>query len=253
MRLSAGKVEPRWLAADGMEAARSRQATYRLLAAMFLYPSHDRLERLRALARELSEEEDATAEIAVSPGPGRLLNRLRSLADLQMEEEYNALFSVKPKAPPYESVYVDPEGFNGGWIGVSLERIYGAAGVGVSENHKETPDHVAVELEFMAYLCSLEAQALAERDMTATARARQYQAAFLNQHLGLWFAPFAQRVREASPGSHYDAVADAADSFVAQELGSLGAGAPPSKPRIPRNGRAELLEGEATTSTGFPG
>ncbi|MFQ5923414.1 MAG: molecular chaperone [Anaerolineales bacterium] len=191
--------------------------------------------------------------MAFAPGVGRLLNSIRSLDGLQIEEEYTALFSVKPEAPPYESFYVDPEGFSRGWIGVNLDSVYSAAGVGVARTNKEPPDHVTVELEFMAYLCSLEAQAFAEQDKAAWARAGRHQAGFLDQHLGLWFAAFARRVREASPGSFYDAVADAADSFIAQELGRLRAGIPPSKPRIHRNGRAELQVAEPATDGKFPG
>lgn len=252
MKLSAGEVEAGGQAAGELEEARNRQATYRLFAALFLNPSKDRLTRLRALAGELSEGGNASTEFAFSPGVGRLLNDLRSMDGMQIEEEYNAIFCVQPKAPPYESFYVDPEGFGRGWVGVGLDRIYCAAGVGVSENHKEPPDHVAVELEFMAYLCSLQAQALAEQDKAASARAGRHQAGFLDQHLGIWFAAFARRVREASPGSFYDAVAGGADSFIAQELGRPRAEIPPSIPTIPRKGRADLQVGEPATNGRFP-
>ncbi|MFQ5942499.1 MAG: molecular chaperone [Anaerolineales bacterium] len=250
MKLNADEVEASGQTAGGLEAARNRQATYRLFAALFLYPSQDRMRELRQLAREFTEGRESSLDFSFPPELWQLLEGLPLQNSPKIEEEYTALFSVKPKAPPYESYYVDPEGFSRGWIGVNLDGVYTASGVSVSSTNKEPSDHVAVELEFMAYLCSLEAQAIEDRDESARAHSVRHQAGFLDQHLGLWFSTFARKVREASPNSLYDMVARAADSFIAQQLEMLRSTIIPSNSRIPENGRAKLQTGEPSRFSG---
>jgi TorA maturation chaperone TorD len=145
----------------------------------------------------------------------KILEMRVGLSMLKLEEEYVDLFSAKPKAPPYEAVYTDPEGFSRGWIMVGLEKEYAEAGLELSPKLKEQPDHIAVELEFMAYLCGLEACAETE-DVVKAMRGRQ--ARFLEQHLWRWFPSFLNRLDEKAPTSFYLQVAEATRGFLESEL-----------------------------------
>ena len=46
-----------------------------------------------------------------------------------------------------------------GWTAVQIDRDYAAAGFSISSSLIEVPEHVAVELEFMSFLCDQKASA----------------------------------------------------------------------------------------------
>ncbi len=203
------------------ELGQLRQATYRLFGALFLYPDEDRLAKLRTAARELRLEGDLWGGFAFSgPMQGLLavLVELSGGATTHVEEEYVRLFQVKPAAPPYESVYMDPEGQTRGLIAVRLEGEYAQAGLVLSPSLMDLPDHIAVEFEFMSFLCGQEALAGETKAREDSIPARERQRAFLGHHLGRWFPQFARRVREASPESPYDVVVEAAHAFLYHDL-----------------------------------
>lgn len=204
--------------------ARLRQGLYRLFGALFLYPDKERLATLRVVARELRQEDEFWGGYSFSEPLSRLLDVLSELGEdveESVEEEYVRLFLVKPLAPPYESFFLDPDGQARGWIAVQVEREYTHAGLVLSPDQKKLPDHIAVELEFMAYLCGRQARALEEEDRENQDRAQECQRAFLGQHLGRWFPRFAQRVLDAAPESVYGAAIEAAYAFLYHDLGVL--------------------------------
>lgn len=208
----------------GVELARLRQGLYRLFGALFLYPDRDRLATLRAVAGELQQADDFWGSYTFSEPLRRLLKVLSELgegAKEEIEEEYVRLFLVKPMAPPYQSFYLDPDGQARGWIAVQLEREYTHAGLALSPSQKKLPDHVAVELEFMAFLCGQQAQALEEGTLEGGDQAQECQRAFLGQHLGRWFPRFALQVNDAASEALYGVAAEAAHAFLHYDLGLL--------------------------------
>ncbi|MFQ6015785.1 MAG: molecular chaperone [Anaerolineae bacterium] len=204
------------------DLTRWRQGLYRLFGALFLYPDAERLTTLRTVAGELQQERDFWVDDSALSDPfQRLLQALAGLAkgaNVRVEEEYTRLFTVKPAAPPYESFYLDPEGYTRGWILVQLEREYAEAGLALSPSLKEPPDHIAVELEFMAFLCHEQARAWEEDALEVSTQAKDRQCAFIGQHLGRWFPQFAQRVKDAAPEALYGVVVEAADAFLHHDL-----------------------------------
>jgi DMSO reductase family type II enzyme chaperone len=202
--------------------AQNRQMIYRILASLFLYPTEERVADLLTAGQELLGLSDYWGEMELSD-LGPLLGLLRALGEQvtastqELEEQYVALFSAKPKAPPYESVYTDPEGFQRGWIAVKLERDYADAGLALSDTIKEQPDHIAVEMEFMSHLCQIEAQGETAELICAV---REKQRRFLEVHLGKWLFEFSGRVREQARESFYAQVAEVAEAFVKREMDS---------------------------------
>jgi DMSO reductase family type II enzyme chaperone len=198
---------------------------YRLFSSLFLYPSGDRLATLRAAAEELLHEHGLWPTLDFAESWYGLLNvmaRLDEESTATIEEEYVRLFLVNPNAPPYESVYRDPDGHTRGLIAVQLAREYAEAGLALAPSMKEPPDHIAVELEFMSFLCDLEAQKSEANAQEECSRALERQHVFLRQHLGHWFPIFAQRVREAAPEKLYGAVIEVVDAFIGYDLEVLG-------------------------------
>lgn len=129
-----------------------------------------------------------------------------------LEIAYNRLFvgPRRPLAPPYESLYRDPGGLVMGPSAQAVQACYTEAGIALTPDYRDLPDHVAVELGFMAYLAAEEAEAEGEQ----AGRWRERQSAFLRQHLAAWLPAFCERVRAASQHPFYLAVADLAQAFM---------------------------------------
>ena len=197
----------------------AREVIYRFLAWLFLYPDPDRVERLRAAAGELCRD-DCWRDFPFSLSFKRLFDELSAYdeeAAGDVINEYNRLFFVKPKAPPYESYYLDSTGQFRGWISARLEGEYAKSGLAISPSLNEMPDHLAVELEFMSYLCSISHS----DDSEVLDAAIEGQRAFLTQHLAKWFPKFAKRVKEARPQYHYGVTVEASFLFLRSELALL--------------------------------
>ncbi len=210
------------------DLARFRQAAYRLFSTMLLYPEEERLKTVVAVAGELADQADFLSAFSFFIQWRELLDVLQGLTSLNpatVEEQYVHVFMVSPGyAPclPYESAYVEAGGAPG-WTVVEVEREYAAAGLSISPSLKEAPDHAAVELEFMSFLCSQEASAWEARHLDEGIEALKRQSAFLEGHLGRWFPVFVRRVAEKDSNKIYAAVTKAAEAFISHDRGLVEA------------------------------
>jgi TorA maturation chaperone TorD len=84
------------------------------------------------------------------------------------------------------------------------------------------PDHVGTELELASLLLLKEAYARAEGWPDRAELARRAYEQLLAAHLARWLPRFAERVREAAPGSFYAAVAEALALLVGEEAARVG-------------------------------
>ena len=218
-------IETENSALSPMEMAQLRQALYRFLAMLFLYPDKDRLANAQIAAGELLEARSTWDSFEFGPQVERLLIALAGLNDEaaeQVEEEYTHLIRVKPVAPPYESFYLDPQGQARGLIASQLEAEYTAAGLALSPSLQDMPDHITVELEFMSFLCAGEVEARETANEANNVQARIRQRAFLNEHLVRWFPQFARLVTDDAPDSLYSVIVAAAYAFLRYDLAYLG-------------------------------
>ena len=109
-------------------------------------------------------------------------------------------------APPYASLYLDPERRLMGQVSLEVARSYAEAGLGPGTGPNEPPDHVAHELEFMYFLAFRE---INERDPVWAERQRQ----FWFNHLRNWLPDLAENIADARCHPFYDALADLLASF----------------------------------------
>ena len=208
-----------------VEMAQLRQALYRFMGMLFLYPDSFRLAKVKKAANELLAAKPTWASLTFSIQLNELLTILVGLTDEateQMEVEYNDLLRVKPRATPYESFYVDPEGQARGMIAAELETEYANAGLSLSPSLQDMPDHISVELEFMSFLCGQEVEARATTNEAENVQGRIRQRAFLNMHLVRWFPRFARQITDAAPHNLYHLVAAVAYAFLRHDLAYLG-------------------------------
>ncbi len=150
-----------------------------------------------------------------------------------LDQEYQSLFTVPlgRYVTPYEAVYrdervVDGEVVRGLLMGPStlaVKAIYREAGVEVSDDVRELPDHVGLELGCMQVLCDAEARAWEAGDTSALARAQALQRRLLRQHIRQWTPRLFERIRSNAPGPFYRGIVALTDAFLDQEAGAQGA------------------------------
>ncbi len=152
---------------------------YRFLSRAFAYPNDAFLPALR-------ENLAQTGEMASDLSP--IVDLLSEESPVNLQAEYTRLFiSGYPKTPcpPYESAY--REGRLMGQANVSVRALYSQWGMVVDP---PLGDHIATELEFLAFLTALAMTApeIAEQALTT-------RAAFLSEHPGQWIPQFAANLQ----------------------------------------------------------
>ena len=101
--------------------------------------------------------------------------------------------------PLYESAYREDTSSRD--ITEELLRYYEHFDVRLSDKEKDYPDHLAVELEFMAYLAKKEADA--EKRGNDPDPYRRAQADFLERHLDKWICTLDDRIQKTIEGPFY--------------------------------------------------
>lgn len=175
---------------SGVSGASERAGVYRLLASGFLEPpTPERMELLSDGAEEATPEAD-------------------------VKQEFMDLLKVPTGryVPPYEAVHRDSRIVNGeptrgllmGPSTVDVRRLYQDAGA--SLELPELPDHIGVELGFMAFLCEREEEARLEGDAEALENYRRYQKGFLADHVLAWVPDYCEIVGRRSTTSYMQAL-----------------------------------------------
>ena len=98
-----------------------------------------------------------------------------------------------------------------------VEREYATAGLSLSPSLHDMPDHVAVELEFMAFLCAQEASAWEREALAEGIQAIERQESFLERHLARWLPQWAKELGAVAGDGVYSLTAATAGSFVCQD------------------------------------
>ncbi|WP_169309131.1 molecular chaperone [Desulforhopalus sp. IMCC35007] len=115
-------------------------------------------------------------------------------------------------AAPYGSVYIDKKRTVMGESTLYAARCYQEAGLAV--DIKEPQDHIAIELEFMYFLCSKEAAARQENRMEDADRFQDLQARFYYNAMRPWVNEFCDAIQAGSKNEFYLGVARCLDHFL---------------------------------------
>ncbi|MFN3763239.1 MAG: molecular chaperone [Anaerolineae bacterium] len=178
-------------------------AALRGLARGFTYPDDDWVATL--LDGQWPEALAAVLEpLGLSAGEiGQAINALpegpeAALQALQVEYTYLFINAVPHvPAPPYASAYAG-EGLLMGEPAEAALVAYRRAGLALANDYHDLPDHIAAELEFLAWLGE---QAVAAQESGDEEQAGQWWTqfrAFLNQQVRPWVPAFCRRVEEAA-------------------------------------------------------
>ncbi len=149
----------------------------------------------------------------------QLLNE--EIDDLKLKVEYTKLFITsypKVPCPPYESVYRTEDRLTMRESTLDVLRFYNRFKLNLSEEFKEPPDHVAVELEFMYFLTSEEVKAWRKGNQTEAYRYLEAEAEFLSNHLIKWIPNFCRCVKENGKILFYKSVTCFLEKFTEMDL-----------------------------------
>lgn len=138
--------------------------------------------------------------------------------------EYDALFRVPgPRyTRPYESVYRERRNIGGqvvyglvwGEATAAVKDLYTRAGAEVTDEIRELPDFIGLELAFMAFLCQQENRAWEQGDRDLARRYLELQREFLADHLSRWAGDFCQEMRAKAETGFYAGLAEMTGEYV---------------------------------------
>lgn len=152
-------------------------------------------------------------------------------------EEHNRVFGlVTPReCPPYETEYHPcADAFFRSQQLADVAGFYRAFGLETADGRADRPDHVALELEFVAVLLMKKRLALQEETGDAVERARLCDGAhreFFKAHLAWWVPTFTIGLRRKACGGLYEVLARVLAALIAIQRERLDVPAPSSPAR----------------------
>ncbi|WP_029134786.1 TorD/DmsD family molecular chaperone [Sedimenticola selenatireducens] len=125
----------------------------------------------------------------------------------ELTAEYTRLFVLPSGVHPVESFYLDEKQRVGGKISVMVQTAYRNAGIQLTKDCLELPDHIGVELECLNFLCFIEEQLWRAQNIDGLRQNLKHQHDLLVSHLLRWYQPFCARVIKESRSGLYRALA----------------------------------------------
>lgn len=216
---------------ENQDFEKARGAIYGFFSAIFKRPLTP-----EELGRVMDEEAISALESLFRGRRTRLMKRLEkageSIEEIQMD--YEGLFRVPGEqfVHPFESAYRTPAGLNDAKtrpvMDVTLTKrvmeVYASEGLEPTAEFDDSADHIATELEFMAYLCRRRASRLANGDKKAARHYETKQMDFLKEHLGCWAEPCLKKIEENASTPFYRVFAEFLQAFLEDETGGRIAG-----------------------------
>ncbi|HXF82907.1 MAG TPA: molecular chaperone TorD family protein [bacterium] len=194
-----------------------RRDAYAMLAGALLDPDEARLAHLAFQARRLQRLSNRLSGLAIYRQWSALLRVLsagpRPPSDALRAEFTDLLAGPAASCIPCESHYLLAERHEVPLLNAALEREYAAVGLAWNPKAADAPDHLAVELEYMAFLCGREAHAWERRRVEDAGLALVRQQRFMRQHVGRWAPTFARELM-ATGSRVYAVVGEALEAFI---------------------------------------
>ncbi|MDP2954201.1 MAG: molecular chaperone TorD family protein [Chloroflexota bacterium] len=202
--------------------AENRARTYGVLSLAYARPvDRPLVELLRPWGSMLEEEPPQEALPGVMrrglrkldswlKGQGsELTKEVLTALEVEFTRLFRGLHPLESPPPPYESVYGDG-GLLYGPSTLQVARTYRRFRLKGKNN--EPPDHIALELDFMRFLCQKEA--LARRKGEEARDWLQEEGAFLEEHLVTWVPALCRKIRGSDTMGFYSGLADVTEGWL---------------------------------------
>ena len=217
-----------------------RRQAYAFLSGAFARPPSQ--EEIRALREEGFFTSAAEMFSAKALGPLRkFAQSTEPVAETEREtrREFMNLFKV-PGAQyvaSYESVFRDAHEIDGqkikgllmGLAAGDVQKWYRLAALEISSEYKDLPDHISLELSYLAHLCAAEEKFTSTADEGKLNRAREMQRDFLAAHIVSWVEALGTAIHEKTQHPYFEAVAEMVVEFTRRDLATLEQLLGPSK------------------------
>ncbi len=191
-----------------------RENSFRLLSACFYEPQKDLFidENLFGNLTEFLKTVCPDAVEFSSDMGKSILNS--SEEDLRVE--YAKLFKgpFELLAAPYGSVYLDEGRRVMGDSTMEVIELYEKEGLARSDDFKDLPDHITVEMEFMSFLIYKEIEFLQKSDINAAREFADKQEVFLKNYLRRWVPEFCGKIKTGTDNRFYSCLADCILTFI---------------------------------------
>jgi len=210
--------------AELQQWAEARANIYRFLNGLYSTPP-----TADTVGPMTEDEFAAYLEQLFAPSAGRMKRFLQGFTGDEksyraLKLEYDALFRVPGDryTRPYESVHREKQTIGGhsmdgpvrGAATRIVQNIYALAGATISNDFKELPDFIGLELEFMCFLCIQEAEAWKQDNAEMASRYRGWQQVFLDEHLTRWVEPFCQELYARAESDFFRGLAELTQEYV---------------------------------------
>ena len=206
------------------DVMRDRQQVYALLARLFRSEVDEELLVMLKGSGVIAGEVPGDLGAALGLMRGYLAGEGATVLDLARDYAKTLCGAGSTKrmaAYPFESVYTSAEGLLMQEARDGALAWYHRFGLGKSENWHDCEDHVALELEFMAYLIDAQLAASAAADTERVAELLEAQRAFASEHLANWLPEFDRDVDRHAVTDFYRGLARFASLYVKQDLAAL--------------------------------
>ncbi len=203
-----------------VEAA-GRAIIYSLLATGLALPTSERLSLVgtKLLPGVEALELPASLDVAIRALGSNLP------ADLQTaRDDHMALFPpvASQDVPGYETAYRGDDIFQQVAHLADIAGFYRAHGLRSGGSERERPDHITVELEFMAVVARKEVVALRSGHLDAAHICRDMAALFLQDHLGCWAPAFGRRAAAVTASPWYRSLSELTAEWIEQDTTAAG-------------------------------
>lgn len=199
--------------ADYMEV---RHRLYTLMSNVFMAePSAEFLLELRT-----PERRQVFSDLGVDFGAEFVELDVEELQE-QLAIEYTRLFlGPGQHISAHESVFVEVDGESGELWGartVALKNFIAGTGLEYDAGFRGIPDHVSVELEFMARLVAWEIQMRENNNRADVHYSLKIQSRFMTEHLMTWVPDLCEEVAKTSNVSFYREMASLCADFLEED------------------------------------
>ena len=208
------------------QTARRRAATYGLLSRLYrVEVDKDFLKDLKAMRFPAKTGNDLMDEGYRTIG--KYLGRTTAGTELELRVDYVRAFigegtDGKSAAYPFESVYTSENRLRMQDARDEVLAVYRSEGLNRSVDWHDDEDHVALELEFMQFLCTRLAEAVEGQDYAAAESLLATQSGFLSAHLCNWVPLMTTDMRVFARTGLYKGLAVLTDGYLQMEEELLG-------------------------------
>ena len=184
----------------------------------FLAEMPEKMKPLLAITEILSDAESKKAVKELVQFTDTIPSQDLDALETRLAADFARLFLSINKVPPHPSESIYREGTMMQYSRDEVLKTYWSFGVDKKKEFTEPEDHIAVELNFLMYLCEKAIEALENGDAKEARRYIQGQKDFLEKHLVKWVPKLVKDILDTGKTPFYKAMAVLTKEYLEMDL-----------------------------------